>query len=269
MVMAGILLFWNDLINMSSYGLFAQYYNELTENIDYKARATYFSDLIKKYGNGGTSLLDLACGTGTLSFALSDLGYQVIGADRSEEMLTQAMMKNSEGLLFVHQDMENLQLYEPVDTVICALDSLNHVSSIVRVEKIFKRVSSSLNDGGLFIFDVNSRYKHEKILANNTFLYDLDDVYCVWQNTWNKDESKTQIDLDFFVNTKENQYERYEEHFAEYVYDFEELKPLLEKVGLEILQVYADDTFISPNEGSERFIYVTKKQKETSMKGEK
>lgn len=244
---------------MSSYGIFANYYNQLTENISYMDRAKYFSSLVDQNGNGGKSLLDLACGTGRLSFALSKLGYSVIGSDSSIEMLTQAMMENEEGLLFLHQKMEKLALYEPVDSIICALDSLNHVLSLSKLQEIFCRVSNSLTPGGLFVFDVNSRHKQESILANNTFVYDLEDIYCVWQNTWMKEKSRTKIDLDLFVKNQKNEYKRYEEHFAEQVYDHEDFLLLTKEAGMEILHVYADDTLDPPNKFSQRLIYVVRK----------
>lgn len=250
---------------MSSYGIFAQYYDRLTENISYTNRAAFFSKLIQQYGNGEKNILDLACGTGSLTFALSDLDYQVMGVDGSEKMLTQAMMKNEKGLLFLHQKMESLRLYEPTDAIICALDSLNHVTNPKKVQMIFEKVADALVDGGLFIFDVNSRYKQNEILANETFLYDLEEIYCVWQNSWIPEKSLTEIDLDFFIKQDKNRYVRYEEHFAERVYDDDEIKLFLKQAGLQLITVLADDEMESPTKTSQRLIYVAKKATDTEM----
>ena len=101
-------------------------------------------------------------------------------------------------MLFLCQKMQRLDLYGTVDTVFCALDSINHLSGPEQVLETFKRVAFFLNDDGWFIFDVNTPFKHEKVLADNTFVYDLPDIYCVWQNTYNPQDGSVAIELDFF-----------------------------------------------------------------------
>ena len=139
-----------------SYGIFAEFYDELTGNIDYKKRAEYFQQLIEKCGGKKNSLLlDLACGTGSLSEAMDDLGYDVIAVDRSQEMLGIAMDKKFESgknIQYVCQDMRHLDLYGGVDVTVCALDSLNHLDNLEDVSNVFKRVFMFTNPEGLFIF---------------------------------------------------------------------------------------------------------------------
>ena len=246
------------------YSAFADYYDELTGNISYEKRAKYFDSLIKKYTAPGNILLDLACGTGSLSIELSKLGYDVIGVDNSAEMLSVAMEKkydSQEDVLFLCQDMTELDLFGTVDTSVCALDSINHITNPQKVQKIFEGVSLFTAPEGLFIFDVNTPFKHEKILGNNTFVYDCKSVYCVWQNEYEPETQIVNISLDFFEYDEENDcYTRSSEHFSERSYEPAWLEELLKKTGFDLLAVYAEDSFDEPNAETQRLIYVAKKR---------
>lgn len=244
---------------MANYKHFALFYDQLTENIDYGGRAAYFDSIIKKFGNGGNLLLDLACGTGSLSIEMERIGYDVIGTDNSSDMLSVAMGKDHKNVIFLCQPMDKLDMFGTMDVVICALDSINHEINPKKVKKAFERVSLFLNDGGLFIFDVNSEYKHENVLGNNTFVYDLGNIYCVWENSYNRDLLKTSINLDFFHSKDGKNYKRYGESFAEVVYTPEQIEEFVSDAGLEIVGIYEGDGFNHPKNDSERIVYVVKK----------
>ena len=142
---------------MAGYGDFAYYYDMLTENVDYEERSNYISGLLAENGVGKGILLDLACGTGTMSFLLSDKGYDVIGVDASEEMLSVAQEKKMESekdIMFLCQRMEELDLFGTINAAICTLDSINHITDEEIVRKAFSKVSLFMEDKGLFIFDV-------------------------------------------------------------------------------------------------------------------
>lgn len=247
---------------MSYGGVFAAFYDQLTQDIDYPARARYFDRLIRRniQVTSQTILLDLACGTGSLSAAFSSLRYDVIGVDGSADMLAQAMGKQpDEGrpILFLRQPLEQLDLFGTVDVTVCALDSINHITEIGLLQCIFDKVSLFTAPGGLFLFDVNTEYKHREILADYTFVYDLDDVYCVWQNR--TDEALcTEISMDFFVREK-NRYKRYEEHFCERAYSQVQLEMLLEKSGFRLVDIFAGDTEHPLLPDSQRAVYVAQK----------
>ena len=243
----------------TSYNVFADFYDNLTLNVDYDERAEYILKLFEKHNHNTGLTLDLACGTGSLTIALAKRGVDIYGIDGSEEMLMQGLSKATEqglNILFLCQKMENIDLYGTIDTCVCTLDSINHIIDENIVQKVFDRVSLFMNKGGLFLFDVNSIYKHREVLANNTFIYDTDDVYCVWQNTLKDDIVK--IDLDFFQE-EDGVYYRSEEHFCERAYSDEQLKSMLEKAGFEIKGIYGDMSFDSPKEKEQRLIYVAKK----------
>lgn len=244
-----------------SYSEFADVYDILMKDAEYKKRTAYLWKLFKTHGKTPKLLLDLACGTGEFSNAFAKKGIEVIGVDMSEDMLSVAREKtanNGLDILYLCQKAEELDLYGTVDGAICCLDSLNHITDIKNLTKAIKKVSLFLEEGRLFIFDLNTEYKHRNILGNNTFVMDEEDIYCVWQNRFDEKRLVTQITLDFFNFNGEN-YIRSSETFKERAYTKEQIEEILNKAGLEIQAVYDDLSMCAPKEDSQRIIYVTKK----------
>ena len=249
---------------MSGYHNFAFFYDKLTSNISYKKRAEYFDMLIKKHNGKKNLLLDLACGTGSLSEEFSRIGYDVIGVDASEEMLNEALNKKFDSGLniqYLCQDMTKLDMFGTIDVTICALDSLNHLKNADEIQKVFNKVSLFCEPNGLFIFDVNMPYKHKYVLSNNTFIYDLEDVFCVWQNRFDSENDDYRIDitLDIFGKNNEGLYERYYDELSEIAFEREYIEKMLTKSGLTVEAVYDFDSIDSPNENSEKLVFVAKK----------
>ncbi len=245
---------------MESYNEFAPFYDRFIRPVDYPARARYFDALMRPLLQDGRLLLDLACGTGTLSIELSRLGYEVVGVDASQEMLAYAQQKAWEADLpirFFHQRMERLELGGCVDGCICALDSLNHITDSKTLRRALLRVAAHLLPGGVFLFDLNTPYKHRTLLADNCYCYEDGDTFCVWQN--HTEELLTQIDLDFFTRQKDGRYLRTGESFAERGYEREEIEALLDACGFRLIAVYGDDTLEPPEETTERWIFLTQK----------
>lgn len=244
-----------------SYAYFARYYDGLTKNVEYQKQADYLETLCERLGHAPGLTLDLACGTGSLTVELCKRGWDIYGIDGSPEMLSEAMQKASgEGLavLFLCQKMQNIDLYGTVDTVVCSLDSINHLTVSQDVQKTFDRVSLFLNPGGYFIFDANTVYKHREILGNNTFVYDTKEVYCVWQNTFSASQNKVSINLDFFQRSG-NAYYRSQESFSERAYAQKDLEAMLERAGLTVSGVFHEYSFDPPRETSQRLVYVARK----------
>ena len=244
-----------------SYSEFADVYDILMKDAKYKKRTAYLWKLFKTHGKTPKLLLDLACGTGEFSCAFAMKGVEVIGVDMSEDMLAVAREKTADNgldILYLCQKAEELDLYGTVDGAICCLDSLNHITDINKLSKAVKRVSLFMEEGNLFIFDLNTEYKHRNILGNNTFVMDEEEVYCVWQNRFDEKRLITDINLDFFLEDGDT-YIRSSESFKERAYTKEQIEGILNKAGLEIQAVYGDLSFESPKEDSQRIIYVTKK----------
>ena len=247
---------------MSGYSVFARYYDELTANIDYVRRGEYFHEIIKKFkATKENILLDLACGTGSISEVMARLGYDVIGVDNSDEMLGMAIEKKFDSGLniqYLCQDMRKLDMFGTVDVIICALDSINHLANLNDVRKVFEGAAFFCEMNGLFIFDVNTLYKHREILANNTFTYETDNVYCIWENTLNAETDEVRMNLEFFEREENGLYSRSSESFSEKAYSEETIEKLLEESGFKVLAKYGDDTFEPPTETSQRIIYAAR-----------
>lgn len=248
--------------NSEAYGNFAALYDLLTYDVDYESRVKYVIKLIEKFSDIKThSVLDLACGTGTVTSMLSDLGYEMIGVDASAEMLAEARNKQGDrDILYIEQPMDSFELYGTVDAVICLLDSVNYVTYEDELLNCFKWVNNYLNPGGVFVFDVNTKYKLEHILAGNIFNDEHDDVFYSWENYYDSEENICEFDLNFFVKNG-NTYKRINEIHYEKAYTDREIKSLLRNAGLELMAVYDDLSFEAPHKKSEKVFYVAKKIK--------
>lgn len=251
---------------MTAYGDFARFYDILTTDVDYPRRARYIGEVFRRFGKNPELVLDLACGTGGISFELLKMGYDVIGVDRSPQMLSAAAAKNpadGASVMLLCQDMRDLDLYGTVDAAVCCLDSINHLTSPQAVNEVFSKVSLFLNPGGLFVFDVNTEYKFSHTLLNNAFVYDYDDVYCIWQNRYNTKTKLCRFELTFFENcgsyNDNSSYRRFDEQFSERAYSAAQIKNFLKKNGLSLKGIYNELSFDQPKDDCERFVFVAEK----------
>lgn len=252
---------------MTGYGDFAFYYDLLTENVDYEKRSEYIRNLLVDNGIDKGILLDLACGTGTLTLLLAQMGYDMIGVDASEEMLSVAQEKKMEAgigneAIFLCQKMQELDLFGTVDGAVCTLDSINHVTDEENVKEIFRRVSLFMEDNGIFIFDVNTPYKHKEILGDNTFVYDMDDVYCVWQNSTDE-KMLTKVSLDIFEKVEDEEGEdvfvRYSEEFSERGYELSDIQKWVSEYKFELIGLYEEMTREKIKIDTQRAVFVFRK----------
>ena len=254
-----------------SYDIFSSVYDILTENVEYERISNKICSLLHKNGVDRGLLLDLGCGTGTLSFLLEQRGFDIIGVDASEDMLSVANEKKYEdnsSALFLCQKAEELDLFGTIQCAVSTLDTFNHIGNIEKIEKAISLVSLFMDMNGIFIFDMNTPYKHTKILGNNTFVYDMDEVYCVWQNSYDKASEKTDIDLDFFIKNEDDDcFERYSESFSEYVYDINEIINIIKKCGFTLLATTDDYSDNPVCDTTERITFICKKT-ETIFKDE-
>ncbi len=238
-----------------SYNTFALFYDRLTENADYEVRSDYISNFFSQYGSGGKNVLDLACGTGTLCALLSAKGYDVTGIDLSADMLTVAKNKCPDSK-FICADISDFDISEKFDFCTCTLDSINHLSDINEVKKCFHSVYNCLKKDGLFVFDVNTIYKHNEVLCDNTFVFDEEDFFLSWDNEL-MENNQVRILLDFFIFNGKN-YDRFSEEFVETAYSVDELKSALK--DFEIIGIYDEITENSPKSDSERIHFVCRRK---------
>lgn len=246
---------------MSGYRDFSEFYDRLMIDVDYKGRAKYLLSLFERYGSRPATVLDIACGSGNLCEALIDLGVDPIGIDASEGMLAKAMIKPKlveHQALLLQQDMRELDLYGTADGAVCILDSVNHLCKTSDVKRFLERLRYFVEPNGLFIFDVNTPYKHKAVLADNAFVFEQDDFVCVWQNHYTPKTATTTMDLDFFVYDEDDRYLRLSDTVRERAYSLRTLKALLEQTGWEFVDVLEDGTFNLPIDTTERWVIVAK-----------
>ena len=246
----------------TGYEAFSFYYDQLTENVEYPQLADYFHKLIQKYRQSeGVVLLDLACGTGSLSEEFAKLGYDVLGVDYSYGMLNQAMQKKLEHNLpiqYICQDMRELDLYGTVDITVCALDSLNHLDSFSDVQTVFQQVFNVTESGGVFLFDMNTVYKYQTMIGNTTIAENRDEGSFIWENSYDEETGINTYELALFIPREDGLYEKDEEVHYQRAYSLEKIKELIGKAGMELLAVYDAYTLEPPKEDSGRLTFVVR-----------
>lgn len=245
---------------MNEYRDFAAFYDVLTEDVDYTGLADYIDGLIDRHGGRRDQLLDLACGSGSLSLALAEKGAEVVAVDGSPDMLAIAREKAAEAeadILFLCQDMRRLDLYGTVDTAVCMLDSLNHILKTDELAEIFRRLGLFIAPDGLLIFDANTPHKHRETLGNNAFVFETPECMCVWRNALSEARCEVVMQLDFFLE-EGAAYSRYTDEVRERAYALSTWKSLLEKAGFTLLGVYGDRSLQPPSPEEDRWFFVAR-----------
>jgi len=244
------------------YSDFSLVYDLLMDDVDYSRWADYIEALFDRYGVKPELILDLACGTGSLTLELAKRGYDMIGIDISSDMLSRAVEKTElSGVapLWVCQDMRAFELYGSVDIILCTMDSLNYILDINDMRNVFKLAGNYLNPGGLFIFDLNTPYKFEHVFAGNLFYEVRDDITYLWQNRYNPENKICDFDLTFFVRETGDLYKRLEETQKQRAWSYEEIQSAVYGSGLDLTDVFNAFTFSRPLQTDERCFYIAKK----------
>ena len=246
---------------MNGYGSFAAFYDALTEDVDYAAWADYLLAAFTRHGGCADTVLDLCCGSGSLSLELAQRGCDVIGVDGSADMLAVAREKAAEeerDILFLCQDIRQLDLYGTVDGAVCMLDSLSHILHTEDLREIFRRLGLFIAPDGLLVFDVNTPYKHAHILGDNAFVYEQDEFVCTWRNRYLPATHEVEMNLDFFLEEEDGTYTRHTDTVRERAYSLQTWKNLLTEAGFDLLDVYDERQFTAPGEDAQRWVLVAR-----------
>ncbi len=246
---------------MNGYGAFAAFYDALTEDVDYAAWADYLLAAFSRHGGGADTVLDLCCGSGSLSLELAGRGCEVIGVDSSADMLAVAREKAADegtDILFLCQDARQLDLYGTVDGAVCMLDSLSHILHTEDLREIFRRLGLFIAPDGLLIFDVNTPYKHAHVLGDNAFVFEREEFVCTWRNRYLPATHEVEMALDFFLEEEEGTYTRYTDLVRERAYSLQTWKNLLTEAGFDLLGVYDERRFTAPAEDAQRWVLVAR-----------
>ena len=241
---------------VEAYGEFARVYDLFMSDVDYESWEKYITGLLRDNGISEGLVLELGCGTGSLTTLLSEAGYDMIGVDNSPQMLQEAMeKKGKQDILYLLQDMREFELYGTVRAVVSVCDSLNYIIEEEELLQVFRLVNNYLDPGGLFVFDLNTVYKYEVLLGEKTIAEDREEGSFIWENTFDEEERINEYDLTLFVREEGELFKRYQETHFQRAYTLEEVKRAIAGAGMEFVAAYDAFTRQPPREDSER-IYV-------------
>ncbi len=259
------------------YNAIAKVYDRLNADLDYPAWADFFEECFRRHAKEKPELvLDLACGTGSMTLELAKRGYDMIGIDGSAEMLNVGFDRNGGkyNILWLLQDMRAFELYGTVGAVTCCLDSLNYLLSPEDLQKTFATVHNYLDPDGLFLFDMNTPYKFANTYGDNAYI--LEDelvwdegteeeeraaVFCGWQNRFDPQSRICDFYLSLFCENADGSYHREEEHQQERMYTMEEITSLLERAGFECLGVWQNFAFSPVTDDTQRWYFCARAKK--------
>lgn len=248
---------------MESYGKFAKVYDMFQDNINYTQWADYLVDILKEDGITEGLVLELGCGTGTMTELLADAGYDMIGIDNSGEMLAEAMDKKVESghdILYLLQDMQDFELYGTVRAVVSVCDSLNYLTEEEDLEYVFALVNNYLDPGGLFIFDMNTIYKYQTMIGDATIAENREDGSFIWENSFDPETGINIYELALFLPREDGLYEKCEEEHYQKAYPVEKIQELLVKAGLEPVAVYDAYTKEPARKDSGRLTFIAREK---------
>lgn len=242
---------------MDSYVDFANLYDRLMDDFDYERWHEYLEAIFKRYHKPKT-ILEMACGTGNISYHLVKAGYDVTAFDRSEEMLSIAYNKLMafDNIQLLQQDMRDFRIHEKYDSIIATCDSINYITESEELLKTFKNVYDHLAVDGLFIFDINTYYKLKNIIGNNTFVEDREDIFYIWQNYYDNEKDICEFYLTFFESVDGENYNRIDEVHMERAYKIKEVTDLLGKAGFKNIDYFDAFTFDPVKDQSERINFI-------------
>lgn len=250
------------MIKVQSYGDFAQVYDVFMQDVPYQEWAKHIEEVWKKYNIAPKLIAELGCGTGALTNYFAAKKIDVIGIDNSDQMLSIAKEKTTNlglDVLYLLQDMQEFELYGTVDSIYSACDSINYILEDGELLQTFKLVNNYLEPGGIFIFDINTQYKYEEILADNTFAYNIKEASYIWENYYEEDEQINEYLVTFFVQ-EDGRYSKFQELHHERMYTLETITMLLEKAGMGIEGVFDGYTFNPVREDSDRITIIAREQ---------
>lgn len=249
--------------NQEAYQSFAKVYDMFMNDVPYEEWADYVQELLREYDVKDGLVLELGCGTGSLTEILSARGYDMIGVDNSGDMLKIALdkkMESGQDILYLLQDMREFELYGTVRAVISICDSMNYITEEEDLLTVFKLVNNYLDPGGVFIFDLNTIYKYREIMGECTIAENRENGSFIWDNYFDEEEDMNEYDLTLFIPEGEDGlFRKYEETHYQRGYELDTIKDLLREAGMVFVAAYDAFTKEPPKEDSER-IYVIAKE---------
>ena len=249
---------------MEAYTGFAKVYDEFMDNVSYDEWGLFIHETLLKAEISEGILLDLGCGTGSMTEILAGYGYDMIGVDGSAEMLEIAEGKRrSQGIkdiLYLCQDMREFELYGTVRAVVSVCDSLNYILNPDELLTVFKLVNNYLDPGGLLFFDFNTEYKYKEVLGEQTIAENREDASFIWENYYDEEERINEYALTLFVKDTDGRFLRHQEEHYQRAYTLEEIKDIIKAAGMEFLTAYDDYSYAPAHAYSERICVVAREK---------
>lgn len=245
----------------NQYTNIAALYDRLNFDTDYSTLADFLVEKTKSHYKTPEMILDLACGTGKLTHELAFRGFDMTGVDLSEEMLsvaTETAQSKKLDILFLCQDMCELDLYGTYDAVYCCFDSLNYLTRAGELSKCFSLVHNYLNPDGIFIFDMNTPYKFENVYANNSYVLEAEGLFCAWQNYYNTKSKMCDFYLTFFEEMSNGNYIRSDETQRERCYSEKSILKALSDNKLGLIEILGEDRLSPPCDTDQRRYYIAR-----------
>lgn len=244
---------------MEAYTSFAQVYDMFMDNVDYEAWGEYLLQLLAEYGVKDGIILDMGCGTGSITEILNKAGYDMIGIDNSQEMLNIAMEKRGDNqeILYLLQDMREFELYGTVAAIVSICDSINYIDEYEALVQVFRLVNNYLDPKGVFIFDMNTVAKYEAI-GDSVIAEDREDSSFIWDNCYYDDEKINEYNLSLFIKGEDGRYDKFSETHYQRAYTMDEIKSALREAGLEFVVAYDAFTHDPVKPDSERVYIVAR-----------
>lgn len=246
---------------MEAYTNFAEVYDTFMDNVPYEEWADYLQDILKEYKIEDGLVLELGCGTGSMTELLTGRGFDMIGVDNSADMLELAMEKRTKSghdILYLLQDMREFELYGTVRAIVSVCDCINYVTEEEELEQVFRLVNNYLDPQGIFVFDFNTEYKYKQILGDRVIAEAREDCSFIWDNYYDEEEEINEYELTLFVQEGKEQdlYRRYQEVHYQKAYTLSQIKMYLEKAGLKFVKAYDAYTKDRPLSDSERICVI-------------
>lgn len=250
---------------MNAYTSFAEVYDTFMDNVPYSEWADYLEKTLREYGIYDGIVLDLGCGTGSMTESLARRGYDMIGVDNAGEMLEIAAKKREESgqdILYLQQDMCEFELYGTVRAAVSVCDCMNYIMEEDELLEMFRLVNNYLDPGGIFLFDFNTQYKYENVLGNRTFAEDRDTCSFIWNNFYYGEERVNEYELTLFVQDEDAEgfYRKFQETHYQKGYTLEEIRELIERSGMEFVTAYDAYTKDPVKEDNERILVVAREK---------
>lgn len=257
---------------MDAYTGFAPVYEMFMDNIPYAEWCEYVMTLLQEYGVSDGLVMDLGCGTGTMTRLLAAGGYDMIGVDISEEMLEIAIQRSGEadeaatGILYLLQDMRAFELYGTVRAVVSVCDSMNYLMEYDDLVQVLSLINNYLDPGGVFIFDLNTIYKYQQEMGDQTIAENREEGSFIWENYYDEEEQINEYNLTLFIREADGRYQKYEETHYQRAYSLESIKQAIAAAGMEFVAAYDALGKNAPREDSERIYIVAREHGKTEKR---